>query len=350
MAIIRFNNVGISSIGACVPRRISSNYDLGYLLPTDVIVKMIETTGIKEKRFVDKDTCASDLCFKAAEKLITDNNIDKSEIDILLFLSQTPDYLVPATSPILQERLGLSKETACMDLTLACSGFIYALSTAYAYASLPSVRKVLLLVGDTFSKISNPKDRVNFPLYGDAGTACIVEKGDFGESIFELTSDGSGADNVIVPAMGYRHRITPDDLKDKEREDGNFRSEMDITMDGMKTFDHAIVVIPKQVKTLMKDANITPDDIDFVISHQANKMMIDFIMRRLKIDIRKVPFCLEKYGNTSSPSVPLTIVSELEGKLDGRKKLLLSAIGAGWTYATAYIKTNNINISHILEY
>jgi len=350
MAILRFYNVGISSIAACVPKNISYNKDLDYLIPANTIEKMIETTGIIEKRFVDKETCASDLCFKAAEKLITDNNIDKGEIDILLFLSQTPDYLIPATSPILQERLGLPKETACMDLTLACSGFIYALSTAYAYASLPSVRKVLLLVGDTFSKISNPKDRVNFPLYGDAGTACIVEKGNYEESIFELTSDGSGADNVMVPAMGYRHKITQDDLMDKEREDGNYRSEMDITMDGMKTFDHAIIVIPKQVKTLMRDANITPDNIDYVISHQANKMMITFIMKRLKIDMAKVPFCLDKFGNTSSPSIPLTIVSELDGKLNGEKKLLLSAIGAGWTFATAYIKTNNIKISHILEY
>lgn len=350
MAFLKFNGVGISSISACIPPNISYNSSLVNMLSKDTLDKLINTIGINEKRYVDDSTCSSDLCFRAAEKLISDNGINKDEIDILLFMTLMPDYVSPPTSVILQERLGLSTNTACMDLSMACSGYIYALSAAYAYATQPFIRKVLVLVGETMSKVSNKRDRVNFPLYGDAGTACIVEKGDFGDSFFMLDSDGRGEDLVKIPFGGFRNRVTPDNLIDKEREEGNFRKDTDITMDGMATFDHAIVAIPRQVKKLMKEINITNDDIDYVISHQANKMMVSFIMKRLKVDLSKVPFCLEKYGNTSCASIPLTIVSELSSKMGGRKRLLLSAIGAGWSYATAYLSTIDLKVSEMIEY
>ena len=144
--------------------------------------------------------------------------------------------------------------------------------------------------------------------------------------------------------------LTTDALVDKEREDGNFRRDIDIYMDGIDTFNHAIKVIPKQVKELMGALQITPDDIDYVVSHQANKLMIDFIIKRLKIDPAKVPFCISKYGNTSCASVPLTIVSELKGKMAGMKRLLMTSIGAGWSYASVYLNTNNLKISHIFDY
>jgi 3-oxoacyl-[acyl-carrier-protein] synthase-3 len=215
---------------------------------------------------------------------------------------------------------------------------------------MPGISRVLVLVGETMSKLANPRDRVNFPLYGDAGTACLVEKGEFKESVFVLTADGEGEDMVKIPHGGFRHPLTADSLIDKEREEGNYRRDVDITMDGLGTFNHAVTAIPKQVKLLMKEANITDADVDYLVSHQANRFMIDFIVKRLKFDTAKVPFCLSKYGNTSCASIPLTIVSELEGKLDGEKKLLLSAIGAGWSFGTAYITTENINISTIIEY
>lgn len=350
MATIRFKNVGIKAISACVPPKTFSNYDLGYLVPDDTIEKLINTIGIKEKRFAEKDVCSSDLCYKAAKKLMDDNFIDPNSIDMLLFLSMTPDFITPPTSSILQHRLGLSKNTACLDLSLACSGFVYALSTAFAYASMPGMNRVLVLVGETMSKIMNSRDRVNFPLYGDAGTACLVEKGDYKESVFVLTSDGEGEDMVKIPYGGFRNQLTADNLVDKEREEGNFRKDVDITMDGIGTFNHAVSDIPKQVKMLMKEADITVDDVDYLVSHQANKFMIDFIIKRLKFDPAKAPFCLAKYGNTSCASIPLTIVSELEGKLDGEKRLLLSAIGAGWSFGTAYMTTKEIKVSHIIEY
>jgi len=350
MATIRFKNVGLTAISACVPKKIISNYDLEYMMSKETVEKLVNSIGIKEKRFAEKDVCTSDLCYKAARKLIDDNNIDPSSIDMLIFLSLTPDYIMPPTSSLLQHRLGLPSDTACLDLSLACSGYVYALSTAYAYASMSGIDRILLLVGETMSKLVNSKDRVNYPLYGDAGTACIVEKGIYEESVFVLTSGGEGEHDVKVPHGGFRNPLTVDSLVDKERENGNFRKDVDITMDGMATFNHAVSAVPKQVKKLMEEAAISAEEIDYLISHQANKFMIDFIVKRLKFDPKKVPFCLENYGNTSAASIPLTIVSELEGKLSDKKRLLLSAIGAGWSFGTAYITTENVKVSSIIEY
>lgn len=348
MALLKFNNVGMTSISGCVPSKISSNLDLD--MPEEALEKLIGSIGIKEKRIADADVTSSDLCYKAAVKLLEDNKVDISSIDMLLFLSLTPDYITPPTSAVLQQKLGLPKSTACLDLSLACSGFVYALSTAFAYASNPGINKVLLLVGDTVSKLVNPRDNVNFPLYGDAGTACLVEKGDFDESIFILSSDGAGEKSNIVPHRGFRNILTSDSLIDKERENGNFRKDINLTMDGMDTFSNAIRNVPKQVKQLMKESDITPDDFDYLVSHQSNRYMMEFIMKRLNVDLDKVPFCLEKYGNTGCASVPLTIVSELEGKLTGEKKLLLTAIGAGWSMASAYLKAKVLKISPLIEY
>lgn len=350
MATIRFQNVGITAISACVPKKVSSNYNLGDLVPEKTIEKLISSIGIKEKRYAEIGVCTSDLCFKAARKMMDDNEIAPSSIDMLIFLSLTPDYITPPTSSILQSRLGLPLTTACIDISLACSGFIYALSTAFAFASMCGIDKVMVLVGETLSKVTNYRDRVAVPLFGDAGTACIVEKGDFKESVFLLEGDGRGENLVKIPHGGFRHQLSSDSLIDKEREDGNYRRDVDFTMDGMSTFNQAISTIPKQIMHLMKEAKITADDVDFLVSHQGNKFMIDFIIKRLKFDSDKTPFCLEKYGNTSSASIPLTIVSELIGKLEGEKRLLLSAIGAGWSFGTAYLTTKDIKISDLIEY
>lgn len=350
MAILRYNNVGITAIAACVPPKIVSNFDLDYLMSKDNINRLIKSTGIEERRVTEVGVTASDLSFKAAEKLLNDNNIDRNTIDMLIFSTISHDYYLPPTGPILQHRLGLPETTACIDLVYACTSFIYALATSYAYLSNSGINRILVLVGETMSKIANPKDKVNYPLYGDAGTAFIVERGDFGESIIQLDTNGSGAEYVIMPNRGFRNQLTTKNVVDKECEDGNVRKDVDITMDGMETFNHAIVSIPKQIRSLMKEANITPDDIDYLISHQANKLMVEYIVKKTKIDISKVPFCLQKYGNTSGASIPLTIVSELQDKLEGEKRLFFSAIGAGWSYGSAYIHTKNLKVSPIFDY
>ena len=347
MAIIKFNNVGISAMSACVPRKIISNKDLGYLIPEEEIDKTIQNIGVEERRVVDDDVCASDLCYKAARSLIEDNHIDPNSIDVLLFMSQTSDYRIPATAPLLQHRLGLSIDTLCIDLSLGCSGFVFALSTAYAYANMGL--RVLLLDGETFSKIVNKRDKVDWPLYGDGATATLVEKGDYDEAVFILKSDGSGKDSVII-RDGMRNKITPESCLEKEEEEGNIRTGLEVFMDGMAVFNFAMKRVPKSIKEIVELSGTTMEDVDWLVFHQANKFMTDFFTKKLKFNPEKVPYCIQKYGNTSSTSVPLTIVSELHDKLKDGDRVIMSGFGAGLSWGTARVIFNGCKISPVVEY
>ena len=349
MATIRYEGVGIRAMSACVPRQVVSNKDLGYLIAEEEIEKTIENIGVVERRIADDDVCASDLCYKAAEKLLEDNSIDPASIDVLLFMSQTSDYRIPATAPLLQHRLGLSTDTLCMDLSLGCSGYIFALSAAFAYASMKGVHRVLLLDGETFSKIVNRRDKVDWPLYGDGATATLVEKGDFAPSTFILKSDGSGRDAVII-RDGMRNKITAESCIEREEEDGNIRNGLEVFMDGMAVFNFAMKRVPKSIKEILEESGCTFEDVDWLVFHQANKFMTDFFTRKLKFDPAKVPYCIQKYGNTSSTSVPLTIVSELHDKLRDGHRVIMSGFGAGLSWATANIVFNKCTISPVIEY
>ena len=319
MATISFQGVGIKAMSACVPQQVVYNKDLGYLIPEEEIEKTINNIGIQERRIASDDVTASDLCYKAALRLFEDNGIEPESIDVLLFMSQTADYRIPATSCLLQHRLGLGKETLCFDISLGCSGYLFALSTAFAYASMPGVDRVLLLDGETFSKIVNRHDKVDWPLYGDAGTATLVEKGDYGDSTFMLYTDGSGEDTLKIHA-GMRHPVTPDSK------------------------------VPKSIKRLLKETDTAIEDIDYLVFHQANRFMMDFFVKKLKISPDRVPYCIGKYGNTSSASVPLTISSELAGALSGEHKMVMSAFGAGLSWGAAMMTMRDCKVSPVIEY
>lgn len=350
MATITYHNVGIKAMSACVPATIAYNKDLIAIMGQEEVDKMINSVGIHERRVSSDEICASDLCYEAALRLMKDNQIEPESIDMLLFMSQSSDYKSPATSCILQHKLGLSKSTACIDLTLACSGYVYALSTAFAYASMDGINRILLLDGETFTKYVNPRDKVNVPLYGDAGTATLIEKGDYETAIFSLNSDGSGADAVKIPFGGCRNPFTCESLLEKECEDGNFRSDVQVYMDGMDVFNFAISVVPKGVKAIVKDANLTLDDIDILVFHQSNKFMTDFFVKRLKFDPEKVPYSIQKYGNTSSASIPLTICSELPNRLISNKTVVMCGFGAGLSWGTALVPFKECNVSPVFDF
>lgn len=349
MATIRYKNVGIRAMSACVPKNIVFNKDLGYLIPEEEIQKTINSIGVSERRIADADVCASDLAYKAALKLIEDNDIDPASIDVLLFMSQTADYRIPATAPILQDRLGLPTNTMAMDLSLGCSGFVFALSTAYAYASLPDVQRVLLLDGETFSKIVNRRDKVDWPLYGDAATATLVEKGDFGESAFILRSDGSGCDAVIIHD-GMRNSINCESLVEKKNENGDIHNGLEVYMDGMDVFNFAMKRVPKTIKEIAEITGTILDDIDWLVFHQANRFMTDFFVKKLKFNPERVPYCIDRYGNTSSTSVPLTIVSELHDTMKDGDKVVMAGFGAGLSWGVAKVTMNGCKISPVIEY
>lgn len=349
MSIIKYRGVGIRAISACVPKNVSKNSELGYLIPEEEIEKTINSIGIKEKRYVDADVTASDLCFKAAEKLFEDNSIDRNSIDMVLFLSQLPDYKIPATAPILQHRLGLPTSTAALDLSLGCSGWVYALSTAMAYASMDGINRVLLLVGETFSKFVNKMDKVDAPLYGDAGTATLIEKTDDDfESVFMLYSDGSGEDAVKIKAGGGRFKTTAENLKEHAEKDGSILSDNEVFMNGMEVFNFVMRTVPRSIKNLCTEKELELSNVGHLILHQANQFMTDFVAKRIKYPLDRVPYCLNKYGNTSSPSIPLTISSELSDQL--LTDAIVSGFGAGLSWATAYISLADCKVSPVIEY
>lgn len=350
MAILRYNNVGIKAVAACVPPRVMRNADLGYLIPGDEIRKTIESVGIAERRYAAEDVCSSDLCQHAAERLMTDNGIASDEIDVLIFLSQTPDYHQPATAPLLQHKLGLPKACAAFDVSLACSGYVYGLSIAYAFACNPGVRNVLLLVGETMSKTVSQHDKVSTPLFGDAGTATLVCKGDWPETVFSLNSDGSGSDVIKMPYGGYRRPSCAESLVEHTDAQGNVRSGEQFYMDGMAVFNFGIKEEPRDIKLLLKECGLTIDDVDLLIYHQANKFMTDFFSKKLKISPDKTPYCLERFGNTSSASIPLTIASELPGAYPGRARTILSGFGAGLSWGSVLVDLSQTAISPLIEY
>ena len=349
MAKITFQGVGIKALSACVPSDIVSNKDLGYLIPEEEISKVIDNIGIVERRIAPDDVTASDLCYSAAQRLMQDNGIAPDSIDVLIFMSQTGDYRIPATSCIMQHRLGLPKSTMCFDISLGCSGYLFALSTAFAYASMEGINRVLLLDGETFSKIVNRRDKVDWPLYGDAGTATLIEKGDYGSSTFILNTDGSG-ENAIKIHAGMRNPVTADSCVEREQEDGNVRNDLEVFMDGMDVFNFAISKVPKCVKQLLSETDHTIDDVDYLVFDQANRFMMDFFVKKLKIAPDRVPYCIGKYGNTSSTSIPLTVASELNGRLDGDHTVVMSGFGAGLSWGAALLQMRDCKVSPVFDY
>lgn len=352
MAILKFKKVGITAMAACVPRNVIDNYhyDLD-IWPEEEVRKVVDKVGVVERRFVDDKTCSSDLCYAAAEKLFADNSIDRKEIDLLVFLSQTPDYRMPATGILLQDRLGLPMSTMAFDISLGCSGFINALSIVYAMMQNQGFHKALLLDGETRSKVYNRKDRREAFIFGDAGVAVLIERNEkFGESHFSLNSDGSRGDLIMIPGGGYRNMSSIETLKEKVVDEyGNIRTDENGHMNGTDVFNFVIVEVPKDIKRLMTESGEDIQQMDYYVFHQANAFINNYIAKKMKLDKERIPWTIQKYGNTSSVSVPLTIVSELKDKMVGEKKILLSAFGVGMAWATAIVPFVDCKISDIVE-
>ena len=351
MAYLKYENVGISGLAAAVPGNIIDNYKYTTYFDAESVKDVVDKIGIKERRFADKDTCASDLCFAAAEKLLTDMDIDRTEIDLLVFVSQTPDYKMPATSIILQHRLNLSKSAIAFDINMGCSGFIYGLSTVYSYMQQHGFRKALLLDGETRSRVYSPKDRNTAFLFGDAGVAALIEKDEkYEESIFSLNSDGSRSDLIMIHAGGYRNPSSIETLKEKViDEHGNIRSDEQAYMNGPDVFNFLIREVPKDVKNTLEYAETDKESIDYFVFHQANDYINSYLAKKLKLDKDKIPMSIEKFGNTSSVSIPLTIATELQDKLDEKKKVLLCGFGVGLSWATAILNFKDCHISELVE-
>lgn len=351
MADLTFDNIGIRALAAAVPANTIINEEYTEHFPAEDVKEIVEKTGIKERRFVPEGMTSSDLCFHAATKLMEDNEINPEEVDALIFISQTPDYRMPATSVILQDKLGMPKTTLAFDMVLGCSAFVYGLSVAYSFMQQQNFRQVLVLDGETRSKVYHPKDRKTAFLFGDGGVAALITRDEaYGKSWFSLNSDGSRESLIKINAGGYRNPSTPETLKEKVVDEyGNIRTEEHGYMNGADVFNFAIREIPKDINHTISVAGIEKDEIDYFVFHQANMYMNSYLAKKLKLETEKVPACLERFGNTSSVSIPLTIAAELQDRLNGPNKLLLCGFGVGMSWATAIINTNRLNISDLIE-
>jgi 3-oxoacyl-[acyl-carrier-protein] synthase III len=323
MASIKIDNVNILGMAAAVPKNIEFNLN----------EKFVYTTGVSSKRIASDTICTSDLCFEAATQLIDDLLIDKSEIEILVFISQTPDYKLPVTSTILQSKLGLPQSCICLDIPLGCSGYVYGLSVISSMINSGKLKKGMLLVGDTVSKIVKPGDQSTEPLFCDAGTATLLEYNvNSNPMLFELGSDGNGYDAIIIPGGGFRN---------------SYDSEY-LDLKGMDVFNFGISKIPKVFNNFLNQFNIDKEDIDLYVFHQANKLMNDKIYKKLSIPIEKTISSLYDFGNTSSASIPLTLITN--SKLNSDTKLLLCGFGVGLSWGTVYIElNNNLHYSNLKE-
>lgn len=352
MAFLEFKDVRIAGIAAGVPDNVASN-----LHPTDddniskeyTPEDFVKTTGVKERRVSDILT-TSDLCYAAAEKLITDLHWGKDEVDALLFVSQTPDYILPATACILQDRLGLSKECFATDISLGCSGWVYGLSVALGLLGDSKIKKALVLCGDAKKRFRTEGNLLRDPLFGSAGTATAIEyrKGENGIK-FHFGTDGSGFDAIITPDMGSRNPVTKDSF-DFEDYEGKTSCRLMTRMKGMDVFSFGISTAPKSVKKLAEHYSFDYLDTDYFVFHQANMKMNNMIAKKLKLSPEKVPSSMYHFGNTSSASIPLTIVGELKGKIENKPtKFICCGFGVGLSWGTVAFETNNITISDLVE-
>ncbi len=350
MANFKYNNIGIAGLAAAVPKTIYNNLTDNKNFSVEDAAAIVEKTGILERRVADDKTCASDLCVAATEQLFADMNIDRSEIDVLIFVSQTPDFRMPATAIILQHRLGLPKSCLAYDVNLGCSGFVVGLNMAFNLLQQDSVRNVLLLNGETRTKVYSFKDRQTGFLFGDAGSACLINRNEkTGPSFFVLNSDGAKSDYISIKSGGYRFPSTPESFIERERENGRFYSDEQGYMDGAGVFEFVITEVPRAVKNILQFAEVEKEKVDYFVFHQANKFMNEHLNRKLKLDEQKVPFCLDRFGNTSSVSIPITIVTQLSDKLSEKNKLVISGFGVGLSLGTACIEIDNPTISKLVE-
>jgi len=351
MPLLEYNNAGISAMAAAVPAKTVKNLEYTSFFPAADVKKIVEKLGIFERRFAGVKICSSDLCYAAAKALFKDFQVNTNEIDVLLFVSQTPDYRMPATSVILQHRLGLKKSLIAFDINLGCSGFVYGLQVAYSMLSNPAIRKILLLNGETRSKVYSPKDRKTAFIFGDAGAAVLVQRDQkFGKSYFSLHSDGSGESVIKIDGGGYRNPSTAEGLKGRVVDQyGNIRHSEQGYMDGESVFNFVIREVPDDIKRLLQFSGLNKKEIDYFVFHQASKLMNDFLVKKLNLNQENVPTTLENFGNTSSVSLPLTIIHSLSDRMQNQKNLLLSAFGVGLSWASAIIKTDNCHINSLVE-
>ena len=343
MAFLSIRNVEIVGFSACVPKQVMPTISTTDKYGTDAFT---EATGVIEKRY-SNDFTTSDLGQAAAEKLISELGWNKKEIGILIFVSQTPDYILPATSCILQDKLGLAKDCYALDISLGCSGWVYGLSVIGSLMQTGMIKRGILIAGDARKQCFEEPDQ----LFGFAATATAIEFNENAEGFkFHFGTDGSGYDAIIKPVGGTRHQVTAQDLVPKLCPDGRMRHGFQTQMKGMDVFAFGISTAPKSIKKLFAEFDIDPSTVEYYIFHQANRKMNETIRKKMKLSEEQVPYSITHFGNTSSASIPLTIVTQIAEKVRSKRTAFIACgFGVGLSWGTVYFTTDNIIIPEIVE-
>lgn len=310
----------------------------------------VDTVGIRYRRVAPPNTTASDLCLAAAEKLLSDLKWKKDEINALVFITQTPDYLIPNTASLLQHKLKLSKSVLVFDVNLGCSGYVYGLSIVSSLLQNMKGGKALLLVGDVSTHVISNQDKSTVPLFSDAGSATALEYRGGSLMHFNLQTDGSEYDNIIVPDGGFRSRVSESSFIKREIDTGIIRSNIDMKLDGLKIFNFSLREVLPNIQQLLEISKVELSTVDAFIFHQANKLMLESIRKKLHLQSERVPYSLFDYGNTSSASIPVTLLSQMQNQISTiPMKLLLSGFGVGLSWGSCLIETDNLVCTKIIE-
>jgi len=343
MAFLEIKDVRIAGISAGVPKQTICNLDQEDISKDYDAASFVEVTGVKFRR-IDEYT-VSDLAVPAADSLLKELGWSKNDVDGVIVVTQHGDYIVPATSCIIQDKLSLDKECMALDISLGCSGWVYGLSTIASMMENGNLNKCLLISGDARRRVE-----FNDPLFGYAATVTALEHREGAESLmFHLGTDGSGYDAIIIPDGGSRNQITDKSFV-KEEVDGREYTRLQSRMKGMDVFSFGITTAPKSVKKLAEHFGFDYQSYDYLVLHQANMKMNNMIAKKLKFGADRVPSSMWEFGNTSSASIPLTIVSQLRKQAqENCLKVLCCGFGVGLSWGTVAANLDKIVIPEIVE-
>ena len=353
MAFLRIPHVSIKGMAACVPSEIEENASIDLYTPEEA-QQVIDSTGIERKHIAPDGVTASDLCIKAAEKLLDELGWDRESIDAIGFFTQTADYINHPTVFVAHQALGLSEDCACYDFFHGCPGWIVSMSSMASLMVNGAFKRVLLLGGDCDSKRIYKSYREERPLFGDCGTATAIEFDEKAQPMSFVIGTRS-TDGIALARKngGERHPFSVETLqRDLDLRSGKISpDETGEAMDGMSVFSFGITVPPKSIKTLCDRCGVALENIDKLVLHQANMFMVKKIAKKLKVDNDKVPTCLKDYGNTTSASIPLTIVSQCNAEYsNGKMKTIACSFGTGLSWGSVYFETDKMICPEVINY
>jgi len=336
------NKAAIKAIASFLPEGKLTNEDLAREFGDWHAQQILEKTGVAVRGLSAPDECASDLGVVAAERLFASGACSPEDVDFLVFCTQSPDYFLPTTACLVQDRLGLRTSCGAIDFNLGCSGYVYGLALGKSLVETGIAANVLLITADTYTKFINVRDRSVRTLFGDGAAATLVgsvkaDRDLIGPFIFG--TDGSGAQEIIIPAGGLRCPTTAEMEIEKEDASGNWRSPLNLYMNGAEVFNFAMKTVPGAMEQLLQKCALTLDQVDLVVLHQANKFMLQRLRAKMKIPAEKFWLDMENCGNTVSSTIPIALETAMEqGRLRSGNRVALVGFGVGYSWGANMIE------------